>query len=102
MQGWSIYDNPNLVFRNIVGKLKNPTKSNSNIESNENFLVGNDILSIEQGKLQKKTPFDKNILTHFQTQENIFDHIFTNLSKIYKKIFIVILFIIYQKLPIVV
>jgi len=44
------------------------------------ILVGNDMLSIEQGKIQKKSPFDKNIVSHFGTQENILDYIFSSLS----------------------
>lgn len=60
----------------MVAKPKVPTKTNSNA-----FFVGNEILSIEQGKLHKKSPFDKNIITHFSTQEHILDYIFSNLSR---------------------
>ena len=74
--GWSCFENPNLRFKTIVAKPKIQNKNSS-----QSFLVGNDILSLEQGKLNKKSPFDKNIVTHFGTQEHIFDHIFQVLSK---------------------
>lgn len=76
--GWSFSDTPNLKFRSMVAKPKIQTKGSAN----ENFIVGNDILSIEQGKLHKKSPFEKNLLTHFGTQEHILDHIFSSLSNI--------------------
>ena len=75
IKGWSICERPNLIFRSLVAKPKVPTKTNSNA-----FFVGNEILSIEQGKIHKKSPFDKNIITHFSTQEHILDYIFSNLS----------------------
>jgi len=74
--GWSTSDEPNLRFKSIVGKPKVQVKHGEN-----EFLVGNNILSYEQGKLHKKSPFEKNIVTHFGTQEHILDHVFTTLSK---------------------
>ncbi len=74
--GWSCFENPNLTFKTIVAK---PKVQNKNFS--ETFLVGNNILLLEQGKLNKKSPFDKNIITHFGTQEHILDHIFSTLSK---------------------
>jgi actin-related protein len=74
--GWSISDKPNIRFKNLVAKPKILNKSTNT------FLVGNDILSYEQGKLNKKSPFDKNVISHFGTQEHIFDYIFTNLSNL--------------------
>jgi actin-related protein len=73
--GWSICDEPNMRFKNLVAKPKIQNKAE------HTFLVGNDILSIEQGKLNKKSPFDKNIVSHFGTQEHVLDYIFTNMSK---------------------
>jgi actin-related protein len=74
--GWSICEEPNLIFKNVVAKPKVQSK-HSAVE----FLVGKDISSIEQGKLHKKSPFDKNFIAHFGAQEHILDHIFSNLSK---------------------
>ena len=80
MQSWLVMlrDRPNLRIKSLVAKPKIPTKQNDH-----SFLVGNDILSIEQGKLNKKSPFDKNLITHFGTQEHILDYIFASLSKHY-------------------
>ena len=44
------------------------------------FVVGNKIFDYEQGKIHKKSPFEKNIIAHFGTQEHIFDHIFSHLE----------------------
>jgi len=76
--GWSCFENPNLSIKTIVAKPKVQNKNSS-----ETFLVGNNILLYEQGKLNKKSPFDKNIVTHFGTQEHILDHIFSSLSKLF-------------------
>ena len=72
--GWSICKEPNIRFRSLVAK---PKLNDSTISS---FVVGNKIFEFEQGKIHKKSPFEKNIVTHFGTQEHIFDHIFSNLN----------------------
>ena len=72
--GWSICEEPNLRFRSLVAK---PKLTDSAISS---FVVGNKIFEFEQGKIHKKSPFEKNIVSHFGTQEHIFDHIFSNLN----------------------
>lgn len=72
--GWSICSEPNLKFRSLVAKSK---LNDSLLHS---FIVGNQIFEFEQGKIHKKSPFEKNIPTHFGTQEHIFDHIFSNLN----------------------
>ena len=72
--GWSICQEPNLRFRSLVAK---PKLNDSTLSS---FVVGNKIFEFEQGKIHKKSPFEKNIVTHFGTQEHIFDHIFSNLN----------------------
>lgn len=75
--GWSTCEAPNLRFKSIVAKPKVQQK-----HEHHEFLVGNDILSYEQGKLNKKSPFEKNLVTHFGTQEHILDHVFSTLGKI--------------------
>ena len=74
--GFSNLENPSLIFKNFVGKPKFNLKNQA-----EEFLVGNEILNYDQGKINKKSPFDKNIICHFGTQEHILDYIFANLSK---------------------
>jgi hypothetical protein len=42
--------------------------------------VGNDITNIEAVRFQLKTQFDRNVVTHFEVQEQVFDYIFTHLG----------------------
>ncbi|KAH7980771.1 hypothetical protein HPB49_019095 [Dermacentor silvarum] len=42
--------------------------------------VGNDIANIEAVRWLLKTQFDRNVVTHFDIQEHIFDHIFSHLG----------------------
>lgn len=42
--------------------------------------VGNDIINIEAVRFQLKTQFDRDIVTHFEAQEHLFDYIFTHLG----------------------
>ena len=72
--GWSICNEPNISCRNILAK---PKINDGNYTP---FIVGNNIFEYEQGKINKKSPFEKNIIAHFNTQEHILDHIFSNLN----------------------
>ena len=72
--GWSVCNEPNICCRNILAK---PKINDGNYSP---FIVGNSIFEYEQGKINKKSPFEKNIIAHFSTQEHIFDHIFSNLN----------------------
>ena len=72
--GWSICNEPNICCRNLLAK---PKLNDGNFSP---FIVGNSIFEYEQGKINKKSPFEKNIIAHFSTQEHIFDHIFSNLN----------------------
>ena len=72
--GWSICNEPNICCRNVLAK---PKINDGNYSP---FIVGNSIFEYEQGKINKKSPFEKNIIAHFSTQEHIFDHIFSNLN----------------------
>ena len=72
--GWSICKEPNIRCRNILAK---PKLNDGNFSP---FIVGNSIFEYEQGKINKKSPFEKNVIAHFSTQEHIFDHIFSNLN----------------------
>lgn len=42
--------------------------------------MGNDIANIEAVRFQLKTQFDRNVVTHFEAQEQIFDYIFSHLG----------------------
>ena len=72
--GWSICNEPNICCRHVLAK---PKLNDGNFSP---FIVGNSIFEYEQGKINKKSPFEKNIIAHFSTQEHIFDHIFSNLN----------------------
>ena len=72
--GWSICNEPNICCRNVLAK---PKLNDGNFSP---FIVGNSIFEYEQGKINKKSPFEKNVIAHFSTQEHIFDHIFSNLN----------------------
>lgn len=37
-------------------------------------------MNIEAVRFQLKTQFDRNVVTHFEAQENVFDYIFTHLG----------------------
>ena len=72
--GWSNCKEPNICCRNVLAK---PKLNDGNFSP---FIVGNSIFEYEQGKINKKSPFEKNIIAHFSTQEHILDHIFSNLN----------------------
>jgi actin-related protein len=42
--------------------------------------VGNDITNVEAVRFQLKTQFDRNVVTHFEAQEQVFDYMFTRLG----------------------
>lgn len=43
-------------------------------------LIGNDISNIEAVRFQLKSQFDRNVVTQFEVQEQIFDYIFSHLG----------------------
>jgi actin-related protein 5 len=42
--------------------------------------VGNDIINIEAVRFHLRTQFDRDVVTHFEAQEQVLDHIFTHLG----------------------
>lgn len=70
--GWAIDESPRMVFKNITAKQRG--KKESEVQ------VGNDIANIEAVRWLVKTQFDRNVVTHFDIQEQIFDHIFSHLG----------------------
>lgn len=57
-------------------------KTKKDVESSVNppTQIGNDIINIEAVRFQLRTQFDRNVVTHFQIQEQIFDYIFGHLN----------------------
>jgi actin-related protein 5 len=83
--GFANKKHPQMIFKNLVCK---PRKDRNKKETKEEIqqqappatLIGNDIVNIEALRFQLRTQFDKNVVTHFYLQEQIFDYIFTHLG----------------------
>ncbi|XP_051153906.1 actin-related protein 5 [Leptopilina boulardi] len=73
--GWATDKTPLLIFRNLIAK---PRKERG--KKDGELQVGNDIANIEAVRFQLKTQFDRNVVTHFEAQEQIFDYTFTHLG----------------------
>lgn len=72
-----------MTFKSVIAK---PRKERSKKDNNGDtpitpqIQVGNDITNLEAVRFQLKTQFDRNIVTHFEAQEHIFDYMFTHLG----------------------
>ncbi|XP_039283759.1 actin-related protein 5 isoform X1 [Nilaparvata lugens] len=73
--GWASNENPMMVFRNLIAK---PRKERG--KKDGETQIGNDITNIEAVRFQLKQQFDRNVVVHYETQEQIFDHIFSHLG----------------------
>eukprot|EP01116_Phalansterium_solitarium_P000123 TRINITY_DN10081_c0_g2_i2.p1 TRINITY_DN10081_c0_g2~~TRINITY_DN10081_c0_g2_i2.p1 ORF type:complete len:729 (+),score=211.08 TRINITY_DN10081_c0_g2_i2:27-2189(+) len=71
--GWASEKLPFLEFPPIVGKPRVKTPEDP-------AYVGNDLKPYDYARLALRTPFDGNVVTHYDTQELIFDHIFSHLG----------------------
>lgn len=80
--GWSTNDTPLLQFRNLIAKPRKERSKKDTVETTQapQLQVGNDIVNIEAVRFQLKTQFDRNIVTHFEAQEHLFDYTFTHLG----------------------
>lgn len=82
--GWAIHDEPSLIFKNVVAKSRKDRIKKDTIPVETPAVpstqVGNDITNIEAVRFQLKTQFDRNIVTHFEAQEQILDYMFTKLG----------------------
>ncbi|XP_058056079.1 actin-related protein 5 [Anopheles bellator] len=79
--GWMLKDRPALTFRNLLAK---PRKDRNKKDVETTLVpvtqIGNDIVNIEAMRLQLRTQFDRNVVTHYNVQEQILDYIFTKLG----------------------
>nr|XP_018898626.1 PREDICTED: actin-related protein 5 [Bemisia tabaci] len=73
--GWASAQKPNLIFKNVLAK---PRKERG--KKVTELQVGNDITNMEAVRLQLKSQFDRNVVTHYDVQEQIFDYSFSHLS----------------------
>uniref|UniRef100_A0A182JCD2 Uncharacterized protein n=1 Tax=Anopheles atroparvus TaxID=41427 RepID=A0A182JCD2_ANOAO len=79
--GWMLNDRPALTFRNLLAKpRKDRNKKDVDALTVPVTQIGNDIVNIEAMRLQLRTQFDRNVVTHYNVQEQIFDYIFTKLG----------------------
>ncbi|XP_058827321.1 actin-related protein 5-like [Topomyia yanbarensis] len=78
--GWASKDAPSLTFKNVLAK---PRKDRSKKDAElavPTVQIGNDITNIEAVRFQLRTQFDRNVVTHFHVQEQIFDYLFSKLG----------------------
>jgi len=73
--GWANQESPNLVLKNVLAKQKGK-KGHNDLETQ----IGNDITNVEVVKWILRSQFDRNLVTLFDIQEQIFDHVFSRLS----------------------
>ncbi|XP_071820810.1 actin-related protein 5-like [Apostichopus japonicus] len=70
--GWGNDAEPKLDFRNFV------TRQRSKREGE--VQIGNNISNLEAVRWLLRTQFDRDVVTHFDVQEQIFDHVFHHLG----------------------
>ncbi|KAL6056107.1 Actin-related protein 5 [Balamuthia mandrillaris] len=73
--GWSVESAPRLNFRSMVGKGRVGKASDG-----PQTLVGDDLQFDNQGKLAYRSPCDGNVVTRFDVQEQLLDHVFLSLG----------------------
>ncbi|KAG7312212.1 hypothetical protein JYU34_001681 [Plutella xylostella] len=79
--GWSISEDPHLIFKNLIARpRKDRSKKDADPPVTPPIQIGNDIVNIEAVRFQLKTQFDKNVVTHFEVQEQVCDYIFSHLG----------------------
>ena len=78
--GWAASSSP-LVFRNLLAKPRRDRNKKDGPQPPAPVTqIGNDIVNIEALRFQLRTQFDRNVVTHYHIQEQIFDYIFKNLG----------------------
>lgn len=72
--GWAGQAEPALAFRSVLAKTRREKGRESEL------LVGSDIVNIEAVRHALKTPYDRDVVTHYETSERLFDHAFAKLG----------------------
>ena len=72
--GWAGQAHPALAFRSVLAKTRREKGRESEL------LVGSDIVNIEAVRHALKSPYDRDVVTHYETSERLFDHAFTKLG----------------------
>ncbi|XP_053688203.1 actin-related protein 5 [Sabethes cyaneus] len=79
--GWASKESPSLSFKNVLAKpRKDRSKKDAELTVQPAVQIGNDIANIEAVRFQLRTQFDRNVVTHFHIQEQIFDYLFGKLG----------------------
>ncbi|XP_034486181.1 actin-related protein 5 [Drosophila innubila] len=92
--GWHDTKEPELRFRNVLTKPRKDRKKDNQVatdalapsssveecKGNGEIQVGNDITNIEAVRAHLKSPFERNVITNWNHQEQIFDYIFTKMG----------------------
>lgn len=79
--GFANKSSPQLLFKNLICKpRKDRNKKEEVPQAPPATLIGNDIVNIETLRFQLRTQFDRNVVTHYYIQEQIFDYIFSHLG----------------------
>eukprot|EP00795_Rhopilema_esculentum_P010676 gene10676-19428_t len=73
--GWACNKRPKLIFRNLIAKARVKKEGDFN-----GSLIGNDIRNLESMKWNLRTQFDRDVVTHFEAQEQILDYTFSHLG----------------------
>ena len=63
-----------LAYKNVLAKTRKEKLKESEL------LVANDIANLESVRFNLKTPFDRNVVTQFETQEILLDYAFHHLG----------------------
>ncbi|XP_065091690.1 actin-related protein 5 [Ochlerotatus camptorhynchus] len=74
--GWATKDTPSLIFKNVLAKPRKDRSKKDQEVTIPMVQIGNDIANIEAVRFQLRTQFDRNVVTHFHVQEQIFDYLF--------------------------
>ncbi|XP_053380397.1 actin-related protein 5-like [Mercenaria mercenaria] len=72
--GWATHPKPDLIFKNVTAKFRSRREKDAEVQ------IGNDISNFEMVRLIMRSQFDRNIITQYDVQEQIFDYMFSNLG----------------------
>jgi len=72
--GWAGDQIPKLKYRNVLAKTRREKGKESEL------LVGSDITNIEAVRHALKSPFDRDVVTHYEASEHLLDYAFSHLG----------------------
>lgn len=71
-----------MTFRNLIAKPRKERnkKDDAGTANQPPIQIGNELVNIEALRFQLKSQFDRNVVTHYQIQEQILDYTFKHLG----------------------